>query len=60
MPINQTECNLEGITITIAQLEKEENKDTKMLEVLKKNRELILKRLGLYRKKKQTHLADLL
>ena len=47
MPQNMTEALLEGITITIEFLEKEGNCDPKMLQILKENRSIILKRLNL-------------
>ena len=47
MPMTATESLLEGITITIAHLEKEGNCDPKLMEILKENRGMILKRLNL-------------
>ena len=38
MPINQTETNLEAITVTIANLEKQENPDEELLKKLKNER----------------------
>ena len=46
MSINQTETNLEAITITIANLEKQENPDKELLKKLKKERITILKKLN--------------
>ena len=47
MPQNVTEQTLEGLTITIARIEEQDNPDEKVLKVLKENRDLILKRLNL-------------
>lgn len=45
MPINQTETNLEAITVTIALLEKQENIDEEQLQKLKDERSSLLKKL---------------
>jgi hypothetical protein len=45
MPINQTETNLEAITVTIAFLEKQEDKDEELLKKLKEERTSMLKNL---------------
>ncbi len=45
MPINQTETNLEAITVTIALLEKQENIDEEQLKKLKRERTNLLKKL---------------
>jgi hypothetical protein len=47
MPISRTESALEGVTITIAYLEKEENCNPIVLEELKEYRRSILHRLQL-------------
>jgi hypothetical protein len=46
MPINQTETNLEAITVTIAFLEKQEDKDEELLRKLKAERQTILKKMN--------------
>ncbi len=45
MPINQTETNLEAITVTIAFLEKQEDRDEELLQKLKDERASLLKKL---------------
>jgi hypothetical protein len=46
MPINQTETNLEAITVTIAFLEKQEDRDEELLKKLKDERQTILKKMN--------------
>jgi len=46
MPINQTETNLEAITVTIAHLEKQEDRDEELLKKLKYERQTILKQMN--------------
>jgi len=46
MPINQTETNLEAITVTIAYLEKQEDIDKELLRKLKEERTNLLKKLN--------------
>jgi hypothetical protein len=46
MPINQTETNLEAITVTIAFLERQEDKDEELLKKLKDERQTILKKMN--------------
>ena len=46
MPINQTETNLEAITVTIAFLEKQEGADKDLLKKLKDERQTILKKMN--------------
>ncbi|MFY9637252.1 MAG: hypothetical protein WAK14_00435 [Methanobacterium sp.] len=46
MPINQTETNLEAITVTIAYLEKQEDTDEELLKKLKDERTSLLKKLN--------------
>jgi hypothetical protein len=45
MPINQTETNLQAVTVTIAYLEKQEEVDLELLEKLKNERTMLLKKL---------------
>jgi hypothetical protein len=45
MPINQTETNLQAITVTIAYLEKQEGTDEELLNKLKDERTSLLKKL---------------
>jgi hypothetical protein len=45
MPINQTETNLEAVTVTIAFLEKQKNVDEELLQKLKDERSSLLKKL---------------
>jgi hypothetical protein len=47
MPVNQNETNLQAITVTIAHLEKQEDKDEEMLKKLKYERQSILKQMNL-------------
>lgn len=47
MPVNQNETNLEAITVTIAHLEKQENKDEELLKQLRHERQSILKQMNL-------------
>ena len=46
MPINQTETNLQAITVTIAYLEKQKGVDMELLEKLKDERTNLLKKLN--------------
>lgn len=46
MPVNQNETNLQAITVTIAHLEKQEDKDEEMLKKLKYERQSILKQMN--------------
>jgi len=46
MPINQTETNLQSITVTIAYLEKQESVDEEILKKLKDERTSLLKKLN--------------
>ena len=46
MPINQTETNLEAITVTIAFLEKQEDRDEELLKKLKDEGQTILKKMN--------------
>lgn len=46
MPINQTETNLEAITITIAYLEKKSDADEELLKRLKNERMHLLQKLN--------------
>jgi hypothetical protein len=46
MPINQTETNLEAITVTIAFLEKQEDADKDLLKRLKDERQTLLKKMN--------------
>ncbi len=46
MPINQTETNLEAITVTIAHLEKQEDKDEELIKKLRHERQTILKQMN--------------
>jgi len=46
MPINQTETNLEAITVTIAFLEKQEDRDEELLKKLKDERQTMLKKMN--------------
>lgn len=47
MPVNQNETTLEAITVTIAHLEKQENKDEELLKQLRYERQSILKQMNL-------------
>lgn len=47
MPVNQNETNLEAITITIAHLEKQEDKNEELLKQLRYERQTILKQMNL-------------
>lgn len=47
MPVNQNETNLEAITVTIAHLEKQEDRDEEVLKKLKYERQSILKQMNL-------------
>jgi hypothetical protein len=46
MPVNQNETNLQAITVTIAHLEKQEDKDEELLKKLKYERQSILKQMN--------------
>jgi len=46
MPINQTETNLQSITVTIAYLEKQGSVDEEILKKLKDERTSLLKKLN--------------
>ena len=46
MPINQTETNLQAITVTIDYLEKQESVDEEILKKLKDERTSLLKKLN--------------
>lgn len=47
MPVNQNETNLEAITVTIAHLEKQKDRDEEVLKKLKYERQSILKQMNL-------------
>ncbi len=46
MPVNQNETNLQAITVTIAHLEKQEDRDEELLKKLKYERQSILKQMN--------------
>jgi len=48
MPVNQLETNLEAVTTTIAFLEKKGSCDPEVLELLKKERQRLLKELNVH------------
>lgn len=48
MSVNQNEANLEAITVTIAHLEKSKKCDEKVIEVLKEERDRILRELNVH------------
>ncbi|UTB33416.1 MAG: hypothetical protein NKF70_03940 [Methanobacterium sp. ERen5] len=46
MPVNQNETNLQAITVTIAHLEKQEDRDEELLKELRYERQSILKQMN--------------